>query len=494
MSRRLAPGRGGRLVAGAAVVALGVVAAIPRPGVATALVVALLALGTGLGRDGVRRGGLAAACGVVVIGVSVVVADREWADTARQALFSLLRAGVPWLLGVAWRLRTQVRRQAAEHVADERRRRDVLAQRRRDAERLTLAESLHDDLGHALSLVALNLGRLELDTTLTPPARESVATARTQLGQAVERLGDSVAALRSGTAPGLPRGGDVDDLVAQVRRSGVDVDVAGMPAPGQLTDVDHETLHRVLQEALTNATKHAPGEAVTVEVRDAGDRLDVRVSNAVATGGAVPGGGRGTGLASLGQHLRASGGRLDTRTRDGVFTLDARVPLRVGTDADGDLVAPSDGPARGEGLESGDGWAATDGPASDAGLASGGGDGDDALLMRAGRRGRVVLGAAVVLIVGVLGAAEGLVELETSRSRLAPEEFARIHVGDTRDEVQHVLPAYELPSRPEADGDPDCHDYAITADRFADAAGDVYRVCFAGDVVAVTQRVAEGDR
>jgi signal transduction histidine kinase len=485
MSRRLAPGRGGRLVAGAAVVVLGVVAAIPRPGVATALVVALLALGTGLGRDGVRRGGLAAACGVVVIGVSVVVGDREWADTARQALFSLLRAGVPWLLGVAWRLRTQVRRQAAEHVADERRRRDVLAQRRRDAERLTLAESLHDDLGHALSLVALNLGRLELDTTLTPPARESVATARTQLGQAVERLGDSVAALRSGTAPGLPRGGDVDDLVAQVRRSGVDVDVVGMPAPGQLTDVDHETLHRVLQEALTNATKHAPGEAVTVEVRDVGDRLDVRVSNAVGTGGAVPGGGRGTGLASLGQHLRASGGRLDTRTRDGVFTLDARVPVRG---------ADESGRARGEGLGSGDGWSATGGLASGAGPSSGGGVGDDVLLTRAGRRGRVVLGAAVVLVIGVLGAAEGLVELETSRSRLAPEEFARIHVGDTRDEVQHVLPAYELPSRPEADGDPDCHDYAITADRFADAAGDVYRVCFTGDVVAVTQRVAEGDR
>src|SRR5699024_12197114 len=59
---------------------------------------------------------------------------------------------------------------------------------RATADRLALAQSLHDDLGHSLSLVALNLGRLEIDPALPQSARTSLLHARNDLTHAVARL------------------------------------------------------------------------------------------------------------------------------------------------------------------------------------------------------------------------------------------------------------------------------------------------------------------
>src|SRR5699024_11906138 len=75
---------------------------------------------------------------------------------------------------------------------------------RATADWLALAQALHDDLGHSLSLVELNLGRLEIDPALPESARTSRLHARTDPAHAVERLGDSVSDPRSG-APLLPR-------------------------------------------------------------------------------------------------------------------------------------------------------------------------------------------------------------------------------------------------------------------------------------------------
>lgn len=112
--------------------------------------------------------------------------------------FALLRVGVPWLIMVAWCQRTQIQRGARIVAAQEEQRRRVAAGRERDAERLALAEELHDDLGHALSLVALNLGALEMHRDLDPGVWARIATAREQLSTAVEHLGASVASLRAG--------------------------------------------------------------------------------------------------------------------------------------------------------------------------------------------------------------------------------------------------------------------------------------------------------
>ncbi|MFS0225484.1 histidine kinase [Corynebacterium striatum] len=64
-----------------------------------------------------------------------------------------------------------------------------------------MAQSLHDELGHSLSLVALNLSRVELDSALPENLRSIISSAREDLGKAVEQLGDSVVALRLGAKP-----------------------------------------------------------------------------------------------------------------------------------------------------------------------------------------------------------------------------------------------------------------------------------------------------
>src|SRR5699024_823638 len=81
--------------------------------------------------------------------------------------------------------------------------------------------------------------------------------ARNDLAHAVERLGDSVSDLRSG-APVLPMGAaSVDALLARARAAGARITVQGLPEPRRLQDFGGEQVTRVLQEAITNASRHA---------------------------------------------------------------------------------------------------------------------------------------------------------------------------------------------------------------------------------------------
>src|SRR5699024_8618832 len=134
---------------------------------------------------------------------------------------------------------------------------------RATADRLALAQSLHDDLGHSLSLVALNLGRLEIDPALPESARTSLLHARNDLAHtgrvhAVECLVYFVSDRRSG-APVLTMGAaSVDALLARARAAGARITVQGLPEPRRLQDFGGEQVTRVLQEAITNASRHAP--------------------------------------------------------------------------------------------------------------------------------------------------------------------------------------------------------------------------------------------
>src|SRR5699024_120195 len=111
---------------------------------------------------------------------------------------ALTRAGVRSLIGLPGRQHIVLGRRAEPEREAPQGQRPAEPQGRATADRLALAQSLHDDLGHSLSLVALNLGRLEIDPALPESARTSLLHARNDLAHAVERLGDSVSDLRSG--------------------------------------------------------------------------------------------------------------------------------------------------------------------------------------------------------------------------------------------------------------------------------------------------------
>jgi signal transduction histidine kinase len=453
---------------------------------------AAVAAPLGLSDGGARLGTVAFA---VAAGAGAVAVLAGWADL-RDALVTAARdvvTGVlPWSVAIAWRVRRSAEADAAmallrEQDADRLRAETDLAR-----QRLHLAEGLHDDLGHALSLVAVNLGRLELEleqgleTERGPDAAasalESVGLARRQVSDAVDRLGTSVQTLRTGLAesPETFRT-DLDALVQDARRAGADVELTGSPDPGSLAGFGPAVV-RVVQEGLTNALKHAPGQPVRVALDASAERLVVAVRNplpesppessdgAPRSGEAAPAVG-GTGVRSLIEHVRAAGGSVEAGPVDSDYVL--RAELRPVT---GDP-KPTPSPIR-PGATSRDARTVTHG------------------LVQARRRGGALLLTAVLVPAAVLVAVAVAIQLADNlgarRALLAPGAFDRITVGDTRSGVQPLLPAATLDPLPGAD--PSCDYYAVTADPLDDASGDAYRICWADDHVASTDLVVGGAR
>jgi signal transduction histidine kinase len=150
--------------------------------------------------------------------------------------------------------------------------------------------------------------------------------------QALDELRQMVGVLRAedvdeaaplGPQPGLA---DLPTLVEHARTAGMAVQLR---CDGG-TDVDPgvgRAAYRIVQEALTNAGKHAPAAAVQVEVRREPHHLTVRVANGPSQHRAeqVPGG--GFGLVGLGERVRTLGGRLTAEPRlDGGFAVEAELP------------------------------------------------------------------------------------------------------------------------------------------------------------------------
>ncbi|WP_423463251.1 sensor histidine kinase [Promicromonospora sp. MS192] len=488
------------LVAAAAFAALLVLAGVsPWWMVPLAAVAALLGLLRGGGRLGVvaMAVGAAAGAGAVLAG---------WADL-RDALVATARGVVtgvlPWAVALAWRARRNAEADAALALVREQDTERLRAETDLARQRLQLAESLHDDLGHALSLVAVNLGRLELElergTSAPRPSgaagpatsvQESVSLARRQVSDAVARLGASVQTLRTGRADARPSPGgqaDVEALVQEARRAGADV-VLTAPPGDDLVSAYGPAVTRVVREGLTNALRHAPGRPVRVtlvprasqaspapgEPEAAARRLVVTVSNPLppSTGpverdherAASDG---GTGLRSLAEQVRRTGGSFEAGPRSGAYVLTAELhPVPEGRSSGG---VPEDG-ARPTGHEPSprarsprDARAVTDG------------------LARARRRGGALLLAAVLVpsaaLVAVATAIQLADNLDARRAMLGPAAFARIDVGDARADVQPLLPGTTLDPPPGAD--PACDYYAVTADPLDDASGDAYRICWA---------------
>lgn len=438
--------------------------AMPSPGMWTALSIMVASLALGLGPHAVHRAVIAIGIGVLGTCVLALAGVQDWREGARELLFCSTWVGLPWLAGLAWRLRGQVRRQAAERVVQERRERQAAQRRRQDTERLALAESLHDDLGHALSLVALNLGRLELADHLEPDTRETVAMARQQLSGAVERLGASVSMLREGAAPGLPLPGEdaAAVLVQNARASGADVEVTGSVALDQLGLYDPATVGRVVKEALTNAAKHAPGQPVTITLHEEDDQLRLTMENHLPLRTVELVGGAGSGLVALSDHLQAVGGTLNVTAGDDRFCVEVAIPIQVHSDGTGD---DTDEVER-----------------------------ERDPLAAARVKGRLILAWVVVAAVAMLGLVEAVTRYEIRRSLLPEADFARIQVGDTYEHAEHYLPDHELLPRPQDSAGTDCHDYAVTSDWLSDSSGDVHRICFTDGVVTSADRLAERDR
>lgn len=182
-------------------------------------------------------------------------------------------------------------------------------------ERARIAQEMHDSLGHELSLIALRAGALEVAPGLDATHQRSAGAIRAAAAEATERLGEIVGVLRPAAegAPLAPASAGIGDLVERARESGMDVRLEDGATDGDepaLGPVRHAAAHRIVQESLTNAARHAPGSSVTVSVEREVSGVRIAVANTRATLPPRAGSTTGLGLAGLEEAARAAGGTL----------------------------------------------------------------------------------------------------------------------------------------------------------------------------------------
>jgi signal transduction histidine kinase len=216
----------------------------------------------------------------------------------------------------------------------------ALVDHARGDERVRLAAEMHDVVTHRVTLMVLQAGALR-STTRDDDARRAAEDIRRTGDTALAELRDLVGVLRDGRPPWEPREELADtelpaSLVADARAAGMSVRLteAGDPAP--LAPTVRRTLHRVVQEGLSNAARHAAGSPVEVEIRydTSGARTRVRSGPPAAPAPAAATG-DGTGLVGLRHRVEVVGGTLRAGPESGGFVVEAVLPAYVPTAGDG---------------------------------------------------------------------------------------------------------------------------------------------------------------
>ncbi|WP_234321716.1 sensor histidine kinase [Streptomyces xanthophaeus] len=466
------------------VATVGTGAASPWWGVPAALC-AFLAGGQP-GRNRSAGAALAAVLAAAVVAVLLVPAWLGWAS--RFVGLLLVAAMLPWFAGRFLRQYRELVRAGWERAARLEREQRLVAEQARLRERTRIAQDMHDLLGHDLSLIALSAGALKLAPGLSEDHRAAARDIRARAGAAVDRLGEVIGVLRepSEPAPGSGPGAgltELDALVDRAAAAGLDVRlrVEGEPAAGDALSAVGRAVHRVVQEALTNVSKHAPGHRTSVVVRHAEGRTEVGVTNRPVPTASAPrpdrtarpapessapasGDGHRFGLIGLDERVRLAGGTFAAGPEGGGFAVRATLPHRPGAVPAPRGAEPGD---RGEVL-----------PPEH----------------RSARRrlGRTAAAAVLVPLCTTALLVGGVRVWDTVTARqsvLVSQDYARLYAGQPRTDIAPHLPQRQTTRRPvapvPAPQDAACEFYVQTADPFDDHAGDIYRLCFrAGRLVS----------
>lgn len=270
----------------------------------------------------------------------VYLAVRPISDDLALWLFVVMCVALTAAV-VAWGMFVRARRQLVLSLRERAVRAEteqlLRVEQAQQLERTRIAREMHDVLAHRLSLLSMHAGALEFRPD-APPAEvaRAAGVVRASAHQALEDLREVVGVLREAPETAVPDRpqptlDDVPDLLAECRQAGLRVlaeyRVPASPMPPPVTG---RTAYRVVQEALTNVRKHAPGAAAVVRLTGApGVGLSVEVRNPAPVGDrahtALPS--SGTGLVGLAERVTLAGGRLEHGwTAEGDFRLCARLP------------------------------------------------------------------------------------------------------------------------------------------------------------------------
>jgi signal transduction histidine kinase len=321
----------------------------PLPVLAVALVAAIAIIAGGEAPSGIsvlvalitvaarceRRTSLAALAATAIVVALLSVANADAGDRPASVVggalaAALLAAGI-WGLGAYVRAQRRLRAELEARAASLEREREQLARIAVQQERTAIARELHDIIAHSVGVMLLGVrGARHALTSAPDVADETLARVESSGEQSIAELRRMLTLLRDpGTGADWrpqPSLADLPGLLDEHRAAGLDVRLLVDGARPDLPDGVEVSVFRIVQEALTNARRHANARRVTIGLTYGPGSVDVEVED----DGAAPRrqDGRGHGLLGMRERVAMLGGELSTGAgREGGFRVAVRLPV-----------------------------------------------------------------------------------------------------------------------------------------------------------------------
>lgn len=252
-----------------------------------------------------------------VVGIAGLIAGINLSTSPFNPVPEMLIAG-PWLAGLLVASRRRAAHQLALRARELDAEREAYAAESVRYERARIARELHDIVAHCVSLMVVQASAGE-KLAATDPYRADESF--TSISEAARQAGDEITLLVQllAESPPVARPADlriVEELVTRAQSSGLSITCELNGDLGGLTEASADTAYRLVQEALTNALKHAPGAPVHITLSGQDHQVQVQIVNdppRAATSGLERTGG-GHGLAGMRERISHCGGTFTTAT------------------------------------------------------------------------------------------------------------------------------------------------------------------------------------
>lgn len=219
-------------------------------------------------------------------------------------------------------------------------------------ERTTIARELHDVVAHHMSVVAIQAEAAPYRVENPPPELEKAfATIRENAVAALTELRRVLGVVRAEDydAPDAPQPTltDLEGLLSNVREAGLTVEKAVTGAVRSLPQGVELSAYRIIQEALSNALRHAPGATARVEISYVLGGLGLRIVNTPPQGLVKPSPGAGHGITGMRERVSMLNGEMTARLLpDGGYEVAAYIPVAASDEDTPEDAAPAAGEER----------------------------------------------------------------------------------------------------------------------------------------------------
>jgi signal transduction histidine kinase len=267
--------------------------------------------------------------------VAVAAARGSGGDAAPALVPALILLGVVWGLGRVVGARYSSARAIERRAAERDRRAEAEARAAVAAERERIARELHDAVSHSLALIAMQAGGAQAILRREPGrAEQSLHSIERAAREGLTEMRRLLGLMGTDSAQGdlSPQGGidQVGAIVERARDAGLEVELRVEGEPRALPPGIDLSAYRIVQEALTNAVKHAGRCHAAVSVRWRPGAVELEITNDGASGSSDLRRSAGRGLIGMRERAALVGGELEVGpTEDGTFRVWSRLPLEA---------------------------------------------------------------------------------------------------------------------------------------------------------------------